>query len=143
MRRVVCALLCLALLIAALPVGALAEGYAHTRLSPDEAGFIPADDGVELEYAVYGRADAQAVLLLAPNGSDMHFYDTYLVPELAKTYRVVTFSTRGVGRTAHGEGKLTFDCDNGINFDFHCFERSRSCINGNHEAFFKQVFWNI
>lgn len=111
MRRVVCALLCLALLIAALPVGALAEGYAHTRLSPDEAGFIPADDGVELEYAVYGRADAQAVLLLAPNGSDMHFYDTYLVPELAKTYRVVTFSTRGVGRTAHGEGKLTFDRD--------------------------------
>ena len=109
MRRIVCFALCLVLLAFAVP--SFAAAYDHAPVSPRAEGFVEADDGVPIEYAEYGPRDAQAVLLLAPNGSDMHFYDAFLVPELAKTYRVITFSTRGVGRTPRGEGKLTFERD--------------------------------
>lgn len=86
------------------------QTYDHTEIAPTETGFIKSD-GVDIEYAVYGSPSSEPMLLLSPNNGDMHAFDTSLVPELSKKFYVITFSTRGTGKTAHGPVKLTFERD--------------------------------
>ncbi len=73
-----------------------------------EYGFIECN-GIEMEYAVYGVEDGEELLLLPPNGGDMHSLDGSVLPGLAEHYKVITVSPRGTGNSGRGEGKLTFE----------------------------------
>ncbi len=65
--------------------------------------------GVNVEYAVYGDENAEPMLLLPPNGGDMHSFDGDVLPALAKDYRVICVSPRGTGKSDHVEGGMTFE----------------------------------
>lgn len=73
-----------------------------------EYGFVECN-GIEMEYAVYGVEDGEELLLLPPNGGDMHSLDGSVLPGLAEHYKVITVSPRGTGNSGRGEGKLTFE----------------------------------
>lgn len=66
-------------------------------------------NGVNIEYAVYGDENAEPLLLLSPNGGDMHSFDGEILPEMAKHYRVICVSVRGTGKSDHVEGAMTFE----------------------------------
>ncbi len=74
----------------------------------DEYGFAHVN-GINMEYAVYGSENEQVMLLFPPNGNDMHSFDGTVLPYLAQSYKVITVSPRGCGKSERGGGKLTFD----------------------------------
>ena len=74
----------------------------------DEYGFVHVN-GINMEYAVYGAENEQVMLLFPCNGNDMHNFDGTVLPYLAQSYKVITVSPRGTGKSERGEGKLTFD----------------------------------
>lgn len=112
--RMLLAFVLLITLVTCAPARAAAPeqpAYSHETPPLTEYGILPLPDGVEMEYGTYGDAQHPPLLLLSANGGDMHGYDTSILPELAKSYYVLTVSIRGTGNTAHGPGKLTFEQD--------------------------------
>lgn len=73
-----------------------------------EYGLADCND-VNIEYGIYGQPDGKPLMLLSPNGGDMHAFDGSILPEMSRHYRVITVSVRGTGKSDRGEGKLTFD----------------------------------
>lgn len=73
-----------------------------------EYGFVECN-GIQMEYGIYGVEDGEPLLLLPPNGGDMHSLDGSVLPGLAQHYKVITVSPRGTGNSGRGEGKLTFE----------------------------------
>lgn len=73
-----------------------------------ESDFVDCN-GVKIEYAIYGDRSAEPLLLLPPNGGDMHSFDGNILPEMAKHFCVITVSPRGTGNSDRGEGELTFE----------------------------------
>jgi pimeloyl-ACP methyl ester carboxylesterase len=71
-------------------------------------GFINSD-GVQIEYGIYGDMQGDPLLLLPPNGGDMHSFDGNVLQEMAKHFKVITVSPRGCGNSERGTGKLTFE----------------------------------
>lgn len=98
---------CLALLIVCaafeLPFGSAAEAPQQT-----EYGFIDCN-GVDIEYAVYGDTSNEPLVLLPPNGGDMHSFDSNVLEEMSKHFMVITVSPRGTGNSERGEGELSFE----------------------------------
>lgn len=66
-------------------------------------------NGVNIEYGIYGNLDAEPLLLLPPNGGDMHSFDGSILPEMAKHFKVICVSPRATGKSDWVEGGMTFD----------------------------------
>ncbi len=73
-----------------------------------EYGFIDCGD-VQIEYGIYGSSDNEPLLLLPPNGGDMHCFDDSILPEMSKHFRVITVSPRGTGNSGWKEGTMNFE----------------------------------
>ena len=71
-------------------------------------GFIECN-GAKIEYGIYGNMKGDPLLLLPPNGGDMHSFDGSILPEMAKHFKVIAVSPRGCGKSERGTGKLTFE----------------------------------
>ena len=46
-------------------------------------------NGVNIEYGIYGQADGEPLLLLPPNGGDMHSFDGSILPEMSEHFKVI------------------------------------------------------
>lgn len=105
MVKAVSVLLILSMIFCIAPVG-----YAQGNEVPEmiEYGFIDAGDA-KIEYGVYGQADGEPLLLLPPNGGDMHSLDGSILPEMSKHFRVITVSPRGTGKSDWVEGTMNFE----------------------------------
>lgn len=73
-----------------------------------EYGFVDCN-GVKIEYGIYGDMQGEPLLLLPPNGGDMHSFDGNILPEMSKHFKVIAVSPRGCGQSDRGEGRLTFE----------------------------------
>lgn len=73
-----------------------------------EYGFVDCN-GADIEYGIYGSTDAEPLLLLPPNGGDMHSFDDSILPEMAKHFMVITVSPRGTGNSDWIEGTMNFE----------------------------------
>ena len=83
---------------------------AQSNEMPECLAYGFADSGgVKIEYGIYGNLNAEPLLLLPPNGGDMHSFDGNILPEMAKHFKVITVSPRGCGKSGRGTGKLTFE----------------------------------
>ncbi len=71
-------------------------------------GFVDCGD-VKIEYGVYGKTDGEALLLLPPNGGDMHSLDDTILPEMSKHFKVITVSPRGTGNSGWVDGTMNFE----------------------------------
>ena len=71
-------------------------------------GFVDCGD-VKIEYGVYGKSDGEALLLLPPNGGDMHSLDDTILPEMSKHFKVITVSPRGTGNSGWVDGTMNFE----------------------------------
>ncbi len=66
-------------------------------------------NGVNIEYGIYGDLDAEPLLLLPPNGGDMHCFDGSILPEMSKHFKVICVSPRATGKSDWVEGGMTFE----------------------------------
>ncbi len=84
--------------------------YAEESAVPEmiEYGFVDCGD-VEIEYGIYGLSDGEPLLLLPPNGGDMHCFDDSILPEMSKHFKVITVSPRGTGNSGWAEGTMNFE----------------------------------
>lgn len=84
--------------------------HADSDTMPEqiEYGFVDCGD-VKIEYGIYGLTDGEPLLLLPPNGGDMHSFDGSILPEMAKHFRVITVSPRGTGNSGWVEGTMNFE----------------------------------
>lgn len=73
-----------------------------------EYGFVDCGDA-DIEYGIYGVAGGRPLLLLPPNGGDMHSLDGSVLPGLAEHFRVITVSPRGTGNSDWVEGTMNFE----------------------------------
>ena len=73
-----------------------------------EYGMIDCGEA-NIEYGIYGNLDAEPLLLLPPNGGDMHSFDGSILPEMSKHFKVITVSPRGTGKSDWVEGGMTFE----------------------------------
>ena len=103
--RIIAIILSLALISAFMPLV-----YAQESQVPEmiEYGFVDCGDA-KIEYGVYGIPDGEPLLLLSPNGGDMHCFDGSILPEMSKHFKVITVSTRGTGNSDWVEGTMNFD----------------------------------
>lgn len=105
MKKIVSVLLALALIMCSVP---LSTAYAQQMPELKEYGFVD-NDGVKIEYGIYGDMNAQPLLLLPPNGGDMHCFDSSILPEMSKHFKVITVSPRYTGNSDMGDDGLTFE----------------------------------
>lgn len=73
-----------------------------------EYGFVDCGDA-RIEYGIYGDEDAEPLLLLPPNGGDMHSFDGNILLEMSKHFNVITVSPRGTGNSDWVEGTMNFE----------------------------------
>ena len=97
-------MLCLVFTVSPVCFAASAQPVPPIR----EHGFVERD-GVRIEYGVYGNPDGEALLLLPPNGGDMHSLDDTILPEMSKHFKVITVSPRGTGQSGWAEGTMNFE----------------------------------
>lgn len=71
-------------------------------------GFVDCN-GADIEYGIYGSKENEPLLLLPPNGGDMHCFDDSILPEMAKHFMVITVSPRGTGNSDWIEGTMNFE----------------------------------
>lgn len=105
MKKIVSVLLALALIMCSVP---LSTAYAQQMPELKEYGFVD-NDGVKIEYGIYGDMNAQPLLLLPPNGGDMHCFDSSILPEMSKHFKVITVSPRYTGNSDMGDDGLMFE----------------------------------
>ncbi|MBQ8783548.1 MAG: alpha/beta hydrolase [Clostridia bacterium] len=106
MKKFVSIMLAFAIIICCVPIC-----YAETAVPMPELkeyGLIDCGD-VNIEYGIYGVENGQPLLLLPPNGGDMHCFDDSILPEMAKHYKVITVSPRGTGKSDRGNERLNFE----------------------------------
>ncbi len=93
-------------LILSVSIPAFATDSAIPEL--DEYGFIDCGDA-KIEYGIYGKENSEVLLLLPPNGGDMHSLDDSILPEMSKHFKVITVSPRGTGKSDWVEGTMNFE----------------------------------
>ncbi|MBQ8576336.1 MAG: alpha/beta hydrolase [Clostridia bacterium] len=106
MKKFWSVILSIALLLCCVPAT-----YAQTAVEMPELaeyGFVE-NDGVKIEYGIYGDLNAEPLLLLPPNGGDMHCFDDSILPEMSKHFKVITVSPRYTGNSDMGDDGLTFE----------------------------------
>ncbi len=72
------------------------------------SGFVDCGD-IDMEYGIYGVAGGEPLLLLPPNGGNMHSFDGNILPEMSKHFMVITVSPRGAGNSGWAEGTMNFE----------------------------------
>lgn len=90
--------------------GAMPACFAQEKEIPEmkDYGFVDCGD-VKIEYGVYGKLDGEALLILPPNGGDMHSLDGTILPEMSKHFKVITVSPRGTGNSGWVDGTMNFE----------------------------------
>lgn len=73
-----------------------------------EYGFVDCGD-IKMEYGIYGSSEGEPLLLLPPNGGDMHCFDGSILPKMSKHFRVITVSPRGTGNSGWKDGTMNFE----------------------------------
>ena len=98
------------ILVFCLALGASPVAFAAEREVPEmiEYGFVDAGDA-KIEYGIYGKPDGEPLLLLSPNGGDMHCFDGSILPEMSKHFKVITVSVRGTGNSDWVDGTMNFE----------------------------------
>lgn len=102
--KTVSIILVLSLVFCIAPVG-FAESTVPEQV---DYGFIDCGDA-KIEYGIYGQPDGEPLLLLPPNGGDMHCFDDSILPEMSRHFRVITVSPRGTGNSDWVEGTMNFE----------------------------------
>ncbi len=92
-------------------INSSAEEYSTEMPEIKEYGFVTVEDGVKIEYGIYGDTAAEPMVLLPCNGGDMHNLDGSVLPELSEHFKVITVSPRGTGNSERGECELTFEVE--------------------------------
>ena len=103
--KIISLILVFCLALGASPVAFAAEGEVPEMI---EYGFVDAGDA-KIEYGIYGKPDGEPLLLLSPNGGDMHCFDGSILPEMSKHFKVITVSVRGTGKSDWVEGTMNFE----------------------------------
>lgn len=85
-------------------------GFAEESAVPEQIdyGFVDCGDA-KIEYGIYGQPNGEPLLLLPPNGGDMHSLDDSILPEMSKHFKVITVSPRGTGNSDWVEGTMNFE----------------------------------
>ena len=98
------------LLTFSLILSASVPAFATDNTVPqlDEYGFVDCGDA-KIEYGIYGIENTEVLLLLPPNGGDMHSFDGSILPEMLKHFKVITVSPRGTGESDWVEGTMNFE----------------------------------
>lgn len=105
MKKIISILLLVSLLITCIPVSYASNSDSCNMI---EYGFVDCGDA-NIEYGIYGSKDAEPLLLLPPNGGDMHCFDDSILPEMSKHFMVITVSPRGTGNSDWVEGTMNFE----------------------------------
>lgn len=105
MKKIISVLLSIALVACCIPF-TVAQAQETPELT--EYGFVE-NNGVKIEYGIYGDLDAEPLLLLPPNGGDMHCFDGSILPEMSKHFKVIAVSPRYTGNSDMGNDGLTFE----------------------------------
>lgn len=105
MIKAVSIILIFSLIFCIAPVGFAEESSAPEQL---DYGFIDCGDA-KIEYGIYGQPNGEPLLLLPPNGGDMHSLDGSILPEMSKHFKVITVSPRGTGNSDWVEGTMNFE----------------------------------
>ena len=103
--KIISFVLVFSFVLTASPAAFAAEGEVPEMI---EYGFIDAGDA-KIEYGIYGKPDGEPLLLLSPNGGDMHCFDGSILPEMSKHFKVITVSVRGTGKSDWVEGTMNFE----------------------------------
>lgn len=106
MKKFLSILLCIALIFCYIPAASAQTAVEMPELA--EYGFVE-NNGVRIEYGIYGNPEAEPLLLLPPNGGDMHCFDDSILPEMSKHFLVITVSPRCTGKSDRGNDGLTFE----------------------------------
>lgn len=98
------------MLVFSLLLSAVPFSYADDAEKPEmiDYGFVDCGQA-NIEYGIYGLADGEPLLLLPPNGGDMHSFDGNILPEMSKHFKVITVSPRGTSNSDWVEGGMTFE----------------------------------
>lgn len=86
-----------------------AETYKTEMPEMKKYGFVTADDGIQIEYGIYGDESNEPMVVLPCNGGEMHNLDGSVLPELAEHFMVIAVSPRGTGNSGRGDCELTFE----------------------------------
>lgn len=105
MKKIVSFMLVFVLTLCCVPMN---TAYAAQMPELSEYGFVE-NNGVKIEYGIYGDLNAEPLLLLPPNGGDMHCFDDSILPEMSKHFKVITVSPRYTGNSDMGDDGLTFE----------------------------------
>lgn len=84
--------------------------YAADGATPEmiDYGFVDCGD-IKMEYGIYGLENGEPLLLLPPNGGDMHCFDDSILPEMSRHFKVITVSPRGTGNSGWVDGTMKFE----------------------------------
>ncbi len=104
MKRISALLLAAVMLLCICPPSFAQEGVPEMK----EYGFVDCN-GAKIEYGIYGDLNGEPLLLLPPNGGDMHCFDGSILPEMSKHFRVIAVSPRGTGNSDWIEGTMNFE----------------------------------
>ncbi len=103
-KKILAVLLMAAMVLCISPSSFAQEGVPEMK----EYGFVDCN-GAKIEYGIYGDLNGEPLLLLPPNGGDMHCFDDSILPEMSKHFKVITVSPRGTGNSDWIEGTMNFE----------------------------------
>lgn len=103
--RIIALILAFSFVLCCVPVSYAADGAMPEMI---EYGFVDCGDA-KIEYGIYGLENGEPLLLLPPNGGDMHSFDDSILPEMSKHFKVITVSPRGTGNSGWVEGTMNFE----------------------------------
>lgn len=104
MKKISALLLAVVMLLCICPSSFAQEGVPEMK----EYGFVDCN-GAKIEYGIYGDLNGEPLLLLPPNGGDMHCFDGSILPEMSKHFKVIAVSPRGTGNSDWIEGTMNFE----------------------------------
>lgn len=103
--RIIALILAFSFVLCCVPVSYASDGAMPEMI---EYGFVDCGDA-KIEYGIYGLENGEPLLLLPPNGGDMHSFDDSILPEMSKHFKVITVSPRGTGNSGWVEGTMNFE----------------------------------
>ena len=112
MKKAVALFLSLCFVFSAFSVSGVissAQDYKTEMPEMKKYGFVTADDGIQIEYGIYGDESNEPMVVLPCNGGEMHNLDGSVLPELAEHFMVIAVSPRGTGNSGRGDCELTFE----------------------------------